>query len=122
MSSESAIGCTLKNGVEVSLGAPEDIALKEAVALEILNQHSNDVTYINVRLPSKPTYRKAGVPEPSELTPEGGEEGQMESGNLLGEDEGLLSDSYSTGGTGTISAGGSGTMSTGDPDMVSEEE
>ena len=67
--SENAISCTLQNGVEVSLGSPVDIAEKEAVVRAILDEHPNDVTYVNVRLPSKPTYRKVGVPSGHEADP-----------------------------------------------------
>ena len=67
--SENAISCTLNSGVEVSLGSPVDISEKEAVARAILDEHPNDVTYVNVRLPSKPTYRKVGLPSGHEGTP-----------------------------------------------------
>lgn len=56
--SPESISCTLTSGVEVSLGAPSNIETKEAVALEILEKHPNQITYINVRVPSQPTYRR----------------------------------------------------------------
>lgn len=59
--SVESISCTLANGVEISLGAPSNIDTKEAVAKEILEQHPNQITYINVRVPSQPSYRKLGV-------------------------------------------------------------
>lgn len=52
-----SISCTLSSGVEVSLGAPTDIEAKETAVGAILAAHENKVTYINVRVPSSPTYR-----------------------------------------------------------------
>lgn len=52
-----SIACTLSSGVEVSLGAPTDIEAKETAVGAILAAHENKVTYINVRVPSSPTYR-----------------------------------------------------------------
>lgn len=57
-SSEDDISITLKNGVEVSFGSDENIALKESVAERILQEYAGQVTYINVRIPSRPTYRR----------------------------------------------------------------
>lgn len=59
--SVESISCTLKSGVEVSLGGPTNIDIKEAVVSQILERHPNQVTYINVRVPSQPSYRKLGV-------------------------------------------------------------
>ena len=59
--SVESIACTLENGVEISLGAPTDIDIKEAVISELLAKHPNQITYINVRVPSQPSYRKLGV-------------------------------------------------------------
>lgn len=67
-SSVESISCTLTSGVEVSLGAPTNIDTKEAVIREILARHPNQVTYINVRIPSQPSYRKVGVESVSEGT------------------------------------------------------
>ena len=52
-----SISCTLSSGVEVSLGAATSIEAKESVITEILAKYSGKVTYINVRVPSKPSYR-----------------------------------------------------------------
>ena len=43
-------------GVEVALGPPEDISYKETVVSRILSDYEN-VTYVNVRTPSSPTWR-----------------------------------------------------------------
>ena len=56
LESIDAISANLANGVEVSLGAPENIALKERVITSLLEQVEG-VTYINVRDPENPTYR-----------------------------------------------------------------
>ena len=77
--SVESIGCTLSNGVEVSLGAPVDIDVKEAVIKEILDKHPNQITYINVRVPSQPSYRRLG----SESVTEG-------TGVTVGEQEGAV--------------------------------
>lgn len=55
--SSDSISCTLSSGVEVSLGAPNNVASKEEVILSVLQQYSGKVTYINVRVPTKPSYR-----------------------------------------------------------------
>lgn len=59
--SVESISCLLKSGVEVSLGAPNNIDIKESVITEVLAKHPNQVTYINVRVPSQPSYRKVGI-------------------------------------------------------------
>jgi len=59
--SVESIACTLESGVEISLGAPTDIDVKEAVIAELLAKHPNQITYINVRVPSQASYRKLGV-------------------------------------------------------------
>lgn len=56
--SEASIACTLKSGLEISLGDPTSISSKEAVITELMGKYPNQLTYINVRIPSKPTYRK----------------------------------------------------------------
>ena len=53
-----SVSCTLDSGVEVSLGAAFDIQTKEAVINKILEEHPNQITYINVRTPRNPTYRR----------------------------------------------------------------
>lgn len=56
--STESISCTLSNGVQVSLGSPINIDVKESLIKEILTKHPNQVTYINVRVPTQPSYRK----------------------------------------------------------------
>ncbi len=57
-SSQDDISCTLKNGVEVSFGSANDVGTKESVASHILEQFGGQIVYINVRIPSRPTYRR----------------------------------------------------------------
>ncbi len=54
---KESIAVVLTSGIKVSLGAPDDISLKEQAALGILSAYQGQVSYINVRVPSKPTYR-----------------------------------------------------------------
>lgn len=55
---QESLSCELKSGVEVLLGNPEDISLKERIILELLNKYLNQLTSINVRLPDRPSYKK----------------------------------------------------------------
>ena len=54
---EDSIGCTLKSGVQVSLGSPTNISSKEAVLAQILEKFQGKLTYVNVRVPTRPAYR-----------------------------------------------------------------
>ena len=56
--SEDDIACTLDNGIEISMGSPSNIDSKEMVAQGILDEYAGQVIYINVRVPSRPTYRR----------------------------------------------------------------
>lgn len=56
--SADGISCTLKSGVEISLGSVSNVDSKEAVIKSILEQNPDKVTYINVRVPTSPTYRR----------------------------------------------------------------
>ena len=60
VASVEAISANLTNGVEVSLGEPEDITEKERVVTKLLSQEQG-VTYINVREPGAYTFRSAAV-------------------------------------------------------------
>ena len=57
-SSENDISCILRSGVEVSFGSSSNIDTKESVAREVLEAYAGQVTYINVRVPQRPTYRR----------------------------------------------------------------
>lgn len=59
ISAESAVktSLTLKGGVEVAFGVAEDIELKEADIWTLLDKYEGKISYINVRVPDRPTYR-----------------------------------------------------------------
>lgn len=56
-SSVESLSCLLSNGVEVSLGAATSITAKETAITAILSEHAGKITYINVRIPTNPSYR-----------------------------------------------------------------
>ena len=57
-SSVDSISCDLSSGVEVSLGAATNVSSKESVVLGLLDKYPGELTYINVRVPSNPSYRR----------------------------------------------------------------
>ncbi|MGN0038211.1 MAG: cell division protein FtsQ/DivIB [Coriobacteriales bacterium] len=59
ISAESAVktSLTLKGGVEVAFGMAEDMELKEADIWALLDKYEGKISYINVRVPDRPTYR-----------------------------------------------------------------
>ncbi len=59
-STTASISCTLASGVEISLGSPTNVETKESVIKQVLSEHPNQVTFINVRVPSSPSYRLIG--------------------------------------------------------------
>lgn len=67
-SSEGSISMVLKSGLEVSLGAPTDIPSKQAALAQIMATYPDQLTYVNVRVPSKPTYRKVSASNQSAQT------------------------------------------------------
>ena len=56
--SEASLSCVLSSGVEISLGSPSSISSKEDVIKSLLSEYPDELTYINVRVPSSPSYRK----------------------------------------------------------------
>lgn len=48
---------TIKDGPDIVFGAATDIREKERVCLQIMENHPEGVTYINVRTPDRPTWR-----------------------------------------------------------------
>jgi cell division protein FtsQ len=56
--SVESISCVLSSGVEVSLGSPTSISSKETVVTGLLEKYPGELTYINVRVPSNPSYRR----------------------------------------------------------------
>lgn len=49
----------LKNGIEISFGSAENIREKERVSLQLMEQYAGKITFINVRVVDKPTWRSA---------------------------------------------------------------
>lgn len=56
--STGSTSVVLSDGLEISLGQPTDINAKAQALSEILNTYAGQLTYVNVRVPSKPSYRK----------------------------------------------------------------
>ncbi len=56
--SSGSISLILKSGLEVSLGSATDVSAKAQALLEIMANYGDQLTYVNVRVPSKPAYRK----------------------------------------------------------------
>lgn len=88
----ASISIVLANGVEVSLGAPADISLKEQIVTGLLDRHAGEITYINVRTPSSPAWR--GLPDEPDVDASS-DEGAQDSGadtsstsELVGGEEG----------------------------------
>ncbi|MGI6105783.1 MAG: cell division protein FtsQ/DivIB [Raoultibacter sp.] len=50
----------LENGVEIAFGSAEDIREKERVCLQLMQEHPDQIAYINVRIVDKPTWRATG--------------------------------------------------------------
>ncbi len=48
---------TITNGPDIVFGTADNIREKERVCLEIMKEHPDGVTYINVRTPDRPTWR-----------------------------------------------------------------
>ncbi|MDO4400944.1 MAG: FtsQ-type POTRA domain-containing protein [Coriobacteriia bacterium] len=48
---------TLQNGVQIAFGDADDIREKERVALQLMQEHEGEIAYINVRTPTRPTWR-----------------------------------------------------------------
>ena len=48
---------TLDNGVQIAFGTAEDIRDKERVCLKLMEEHEGEISYINVRVVDRPTWR-----------------------------------------------------------------
>lgn len=48
---------TLENGVQIAFGDADDIREKERVVLQLMQEHQGEIAYINVRTPTRPTWR-----------------------------------------------------------------
>lgn len=47
----------LGNGVEIAFGDADDVRDKERISLQLMQEYEGQIAYINVRTPSKPTWR-----------------------------------------------------------------
>ena len=56
--STGSISVVLQSGLEVSLGSATDISAKASALQTVLDAYGDKLTYVNVRVPSKPSYRK----------------------------------------------------------------
>ncbi|MBQ9067751.1 MAG: FtsQ-type POTRA domain-containing protein [Eggerthellaceae bacterium] len=50
---------TLDNGVQIAFGTADDIRNKERVCLKLMEEHPGQISYINVRVVERPTWRSA---------------------------------------------------------------
>lgn len=59
ISAESSIktSLNLEDGVTVAFGDSSDVEVKEAVINSLLDEYEGKISYINVRVPTRPTYR-----------------------------------------------------------------
>ena len=59
ISAESSLKTSLNlvDGVTVAFGDSSDVEIKEAAINSLLSQYEGKISYINVRVPTRPTYR-----------------------------------------------------------------
>lgn len=113
--STDSITCTLRNGVEILLGSPTDIAAKETVITQTLEQHPGAVTYINVRVVTDPALRPTvrlvdseNVEAGDGVSASGADEGQAATDSSQGSSDasqGDASQGADSGGEGSQDAG-----------------
>lgn len=53
------ISLILNNGVEIVVGSQESIRDKERICLKLMEENPGKISYINVRVPDRPTWRSA---------------------------------------------------------------
>ncbi len=51
---------TLENGIQIAFGTADDIRDKERVCLKLMEEYPDQISYINVRVVDKPTWRAVG--------------------------------------------------------------
>ncbi len=51
---------TLDNGIQIAFGTADDIRDKERVCLKLMEEYPDQISYINVRVVDKPTWRATG--------------------------------------------------------------
>ena len=52
---------TLDNGIQIAFGTADDIRDKERVCLKLMEQYPDQISYINVRVVDRPTWRAVGT-------------------------------------------------------------
>lgn len=82
-----SITCVLTNGVEVSLGSASNVDTKETIIEQLLATYPGQITYINVRVTSRPAFRR--------ISSESVQEGSGSAGQAL-EDGSSFSDSITS--------------------------
>ncbi len=97
------IACLLSNGVEVALGSPSNVDAKERIVQQVLNEYGGRVTYINVRVPSRPTYRYVDSPYVREGSGATGQSATETRNETLQKDTGSSSSDEAGNATGTDS-------------------
>lgn len=83
ISAESSIktSLNLKNGITVAFGDSSNIQLKEAAINELLSQYAGKISYINVRVPSSPTYRTLDATSSSASSDQDSSDGSSQEGD-----------------------------------------
>lgn len=78
ISAESSIktSLNLKDGVTVAFGDSSDVEIKEAAINSLLSQYEGKIAYINVRVPTRPTYRMIEGDTSEEYSYSGGGDSQ----------------------------------------------
>ena len=105
-----SVSCVLSSGVEISLGSASNVDSKEAVIRQILEEYPGKVTYINVHVPTKPSYRRLDSDNVGEGTGANGtsvEDGSDYSDSILSDEIGDPADSSDDGSYSSSSTDGS---------------
>ena len=71
----------LKSGVAVAFGDATEIEYKEAAAWSVLDKLAGKVSYINVRVPSRPTYRSLDSHDEAQGDDQGAGQGEEQAGD-----------------------------------------
>lgn len=113
-----SVTCVLESGVEVSLGSASNVDTKEALVRQLLEKYPGELTYVNVRVPSKPAYRRLDSSSAGEGTGATGtsvEDGSSYSDSILSDKIGDPADvnDDSTAASASGSSSGSGSSDSG---------
>lgn len=108
--SVDSIGCTLKSGVQVSLGSPTSISSKEAVLAQILEKYQGKLTYVNVRVPTRPAYRLVDSDDVEQGSGVTAKDAAQDKSASDASSSGASSGASDDGGSGTSASGQDGTQ------------